>query len=895
MTRSKNSAKMNHHVKELYMGKSLYDLEKHYDLPDYRGKKFTILLSSSRKLLEDAERCHLDGDEEQSYIQYMKFFNLVDCISKMPDYKLHKKLVRQVLGSNGDMTIIMDKVGALKKSLQSRYKCLSDKKKTHETNELYDKENASNNKRLLQTYDPSSVIGGDNVTNGSIDGNGFNTISCEELHRLIRSCGSLLIMDCRSRADYQNSHLTFQWCLNVPEEYIQAGMSAGKLQDRLDNISKPLWSSRSIKDQIILMDWNCDSANPPSNSAIAILRNILQNWDPDVIYKSPIKILEKGYEYFILMYPSQCTNPSVQAPRSEEKEMYIEEIEYPSILDITMKDDQKKDDAFTFTPSQQRPSIDRSSKKAALKTYGERQSVDILRDQEVVVEKSLHQSKLLLQAEGELQTLSNNENEQQIKQALYYKMLQLENARKDLLQDNNRLRRELEEVKRRENEQQNEKHSPQEVQTIIEEKTKKIENVIQEQHKLQEQRDTRLLEKLEKEIAIAKEEKKRRMTTPTHEDNEISRPKIPQFDRSIKPSVRSIERVRDFSPVPGAVGRGLTGLKNLGNTCYMNSILQCLSNTLPLTEYCLTDKYKSYISRANKTNGQVVEEVAALIKILWNGHYKCVASKDLRYVVGQYQQIFRGIEQQDSHEFLTILMDWLHSDLQTLQAPKPVRENMPASERAWLEFTKAQESLILRLFYGQIKSTVKCVYCNKESATYECFSNLSLELPSSANMCTLNTCMDMYFNGERIHGWICPTCKQPRDAIKKLDISKLPPILVVHFKRFYADPDGMGHSYKKKLNYVTFPLENLDMTPYVAKSELRSMSPKTYQLYGVSNHYGSMESGHYTAFCKSGVFEKWFKFDDQVVSPIDATDVVSSAGYILFYTWLPQTPPPEMN
>lgn len=114
------------------------------------------------------------------------------------------------------------------------------------------------------------------------------------------------------------------------------------------------------------------------------------------------------------------------------------------------------------------------------------------------------------------------------------------------------MRKELEEIRRRENEQLNEKSSPKEVQ-IIEEKTKKIETVIQEQRKLQEQRDTRLLEKLGKELAVANEEKKRRMTTPPHEDNEISKPKIPQFDRSVKPSVKSVERLRDFSPVPGAV------------------------------------------------------------------------------------------------------------------------------------------------------------------------------------------------------------------------------------------------------------------------------------------------------------------------------------------------------
>lgn len=80
---------------------------------------------------------------------------------------------------------------------------------------------------------------------------------------------------------------------------------------------------------------------------------------------------------------------------------------------------------------------------------------------------------------------------------------------------------------------------------------------------------------------------------------------------------------------------------------------------------------------------------------------------------------------------------------------------------------------------------------------------------------------------------------------------------LIVFNRFYADSDLSGNnSYKKKQTYVRFPLKDLDMNPYIAKAESRSAAPKTYQLYGVSNHYGSMESGHYTAFCKSGNYGK---------------------------------------
>lgn len=90
----------------------------------------------------------------------------------------------------------------------------------------------------------------------------------------------------------------------------------------------------------------------------------------------------------------------------------------------------------------------------------------------------------------------------------------------------------------------------------------------------------------------------------------------------------------------------------------------------------------------------------------------------------------------------------------------------------------------MKQFYGQTRSTVKCCSCSHESATYEGFSNLSFELPQHGRQSDLKECMDMYFDGEKINGWFCPKCNMEREAIKKLDISKVPPILVVHLKRY---------------------------------------------------------------------------------------------------------------
>lgn len=202
--------------------------------------------------------------------------------------------------------------------------------------------------------------------------------------------------------------------------------------------------------------------------------------------------------------------------------------------------------------------------------------------------------------------------------------------------------------------------------------------------------------------------------------------------------------------------------------------------------------------------------------------------------------------------------------------------------------------------------------CSGESATYDTFSNLSLELPeSNIESCHISECFNNFFHGEVVKGWNCPNCKVPRDAIKKLDISKLPPVLVIHLKRFHADPYNSS-SFRKKTIHVDFPLTDMNMMPYIARSEKSngSNSKHIYSLYGVSNHYGTMGSGHYTgenmtmqreksrylcvtslltflltpAFCKNYMQDRWYKFDDHTVSPLDRADVKSSAAYILFYT-----------
>ncbi|WOL11391.1 ubiquitin carboxyl-terminal hydrolase 5-like [Canna indica] len=145
---------------------------------------------------------------------------------------------------------------------------------------------------------------------------------------------------------------------------------------------------------------------------------------------------------------------------------------------------------------------------------------------------------------------------------------------------------------------------------------------------------------------------------------------------------------------------------------------------------------------------------------------------------------------------------------------------------------------------------------------------------------SLYTCLDAFLREEPLvpeDMWYCPRCKEQRQASKKLDLWRLPEVLVIHLKRF-----SFSRSTKHKLEtFVNFPIHDLDLTNYVAHK--KGSQRQIYELYALSNHYGSMASGHYTAHIKLLDENKWYNFDDSHISPINEDDVKSAAAYVLFY------------
>mmetsp|Transcript_27882 Transcript_27882/g.60990 ORF Transcript_27882/g.60990 Transcript_27882/m.60990 type:complete len:487 (-) Transcript_27882:9-1469(-) len=153
--------------------------------------------------------------------------------------------------------------------------------------------------------------------------------------------------------------------------------------------------------------------------------------------------------------------------------------------------------------------------------------------------------------------------------------------------------------------------------------------------------------------------------------------------------------------------------------------------------------------------------------------------------------------------------------------------------------------------------------------------------PTKSTGVSLDQCIEGFLQEEPLGPddmWYCPKCKEHRQATKKLELWRMPQVLVVHLKRF-----SYSRVWRDKLDtYVSYPVSHLDLNTYVRQSGDKEA---TYELFAVSNHYGSLGGGHYTAYAKQTDDSKWYLFDDSSVRQVEESDVVrdASAGYVLFY------------
>ena len=321
----------------------------------------------------------------------------------------------------------------------------------------------------------------------------------------------------------------------------------------------------------------------------------------------------------------------------------------------------------------------------------------------------------------------------------------------------------------------------------------------------------------------------------------------------------------------------IRGLRNLGNTCFMNSVLQCLSHTLPLRQFYVSDEYKQYLNN----RGDLSDAFKRVMAEMWGTTLgECVAPHELKRQLGKVAPRFVGYDQQDAHEYMRFLLNELHEEINraSVEGRKSPADN-ETLEEACARYLTWEDSRISELFGGMLRSDVCCSVCSNQSTVYIPFMDIALPIPGRKQSpfylqpVHLTDCLKMLTTEETLDEEerpYCNKCMELTKSTKQLSVTKLPKFLVIQLKRF---------SYYPKRTKLSTPVK-FDETWKVSDSA--NKLTHTYSLYGIACHSGSIFGGHYIAYCNYN--GTWRCFNDTMTSHVSWEHVKDQEAYILFYS-----------
>lgn len=294
---------------------------------------------------------------------------------------------------------------------------------------------------------------------------------------------------------------------------------------------------------------------------------------------------------------------------------------------------------------------------------------------------------------------------------------------------------------------------------------------------------------------------------------------------------------------------GICGLISVGNTCYMNSAIQCLNSIVQLTDWC----------RQQQPSGNmvVVDAYCDVIQRMWSGTFTCVDPRQLKETMSEYSSLFTDYEQKDCHEFINTLLN-------AMDAEGAVDHN--------------GESIIHRIFSISTESQVVCSCCQEPDYLNEMTTFLSLPLRDGPNTLSLVDLFDDFVREKQLDGkYYCPKCDGLQEgATQKTSFRlPLPDVLIIQLQRFQFD-----NSNDKLSTKVNYPRENLDLGRYM--TDKHETERTLYDLSAICIHMGNLKHGHYTTMARhrDGDTESWFYFNDQFFERIANTDVSSEDAYL---------------
>ncbi|KAM6240208.1 ubiquitin carboxyl-terminal hydrolase 36 isoform 2-T2 [Spheniscus humboldti] len=302
------------------------------------------------------------------------------------------------------------------------------------------------------------------------------------------------------------------------------------------------------------------------------------------------------------------------------------------------------------------------------------------------------------------------------------------------------------------------------------------------------------------------------------------------------------------------------GLHNLGNTCFLNSVVQCLTYTPPLANYLLSKEHsrtchqgdfcmmcvmQNHTIQAFANSGNVIKPVSFV--------------RDLKKIA----QHIRFGSQEDAHEFLRYTVDAM--------------QKACLSDCTKLDRQTQATTLVHQIFGGYLRSRVKCLVCKSVSDTYDPCLDLTLEIGQATNVVRA---LEMFVKPDLLGGenaYMCANCEKKVSASKRFTIHRASNVLTLSLKRF-ANFDG-----GKITKDVGYP-ELLNIRPYMSRSK---GDPVMYGLYAVLVHSGySCRAGHYYCYVKASNGQ-WYQMNDDLVRASNIKVILNQQAYLLFYLRIP--------
>nr|XP_057905839.1 ubiquitin carboxyl-terminal hydrolase 36 [Doryrhamphus excisus]XP_057905840.1 ubiquitin carboxyl-terminal hydrolase 36 [Doryrhamphus excisus] len=304
------------------------------------------------------------------------------------------------------------------------------------------------------------------------------------------------------------------------------------------------------------------------------------------------------------------------------------------------------------------------------------------------------------------------------------------------------------------------------------------------------------------------------------------------------------------------------GLHNLGNTCFLNSTVQCLTYTPPLANYLLSKEHsrvchpsgfcmicvmQNHIIQTFANTGNAIKPVSFI--------------RDLKKIARH----FRFGSQEDAHEFLRYTIDAMQ---------KACLNGYPKLDRQ----TQAT-TLVHQIFGGYLRSRVKCSICKSVSDTYDPYLDIAVEIRQAVNIVRA---LELFVKPDVLSGenaYMCAKCKKKVPATKRFTVHRTSNVLTLSLKRF---ANFSGGKITKDVGYPEF----LNIRPYMSQS---SGDPVMYGLYAVLVHSGySCHAGHYYCYVKASNGQ-WYQMNDSMVHSSNIKVVLNQQAYVLFYLRIPES------